>query len=654
LVLENEDLWVSANFFYFDNKIVESEQLAIPLKSNEFQVFYTLLHLFHKFPQPIFDKSYTSFAKNFTQNILGNNSTLYNVENKILEPYAKATMRANEYSALDGVKDFFSIFKNPMFIQFELNKLDIAFYRSLFKYLFIIKGGSILGLKKRRKKIFMLRKLLKRRWYKNYKQVENFRIFSGLSPSFEQPIFGRSSLAQQLDKNNLFEKSYNAQNLRFISSQFTPPQRHSRLESRFLKIFWLTFPVYFSMTRNFFFNAFPEHFSIQFFPSKLKVLFNNLIIKIFKSRSNLRVGEFFDSREVTDLFKEVKEASSDEGVSAQFKGIIMSEVIPEDSVIKFFKKDKNTENQKVNQDLEDEKEEVQTAPQVGEGVFSAFDVLIVNRVGVLDDLRRIKSTFAEDKEDKKKASTEDSEQKELEGEDTLKEKIEKFYRNRALLLERKKNRFNFVKNKDLYTLSGIPEGFTKDQFSKKRIRYKRYLKRKGTRLRAYWITKDRFFFSNQYNNLFDIPQRVEFIELYKILEYFYFVLLNDRDLYDMAEYSFIVSTLRERFGISIVNDLLSNVDHKQASKISVVMHVNESFNVGKENNGNNLSVNSETETIIENNLYDKYPQAGNPSLSYSPFIMHEQGVFLTKPMQEYIKQLIIYYNNLAFKVDKKT
>src|SRR6185312_16408985 len=113
LVLENEDLWVSANFFYFDNKIVESEQLAIPLKSNEFQVFYTLLHLFHKFPQPIFDKSYTSFAKNFTQNILGNNSTLYNVENKILEPYAKATMRANEYSALDGVKDFFSIFKNP-------------------------------------------------------------------------------------------------------------------------------------------------------------------------------------------------------------------------------------------------------------------------------------------------------------------------------------------------------------------------------------------------------------------------------------------------------------------------------------------------------------------------------------------------------------
>lgn len=654
LVLENEDLWISANFFYFDNKIMESERLSLPLRNNEFQVFYTLLQLFHKFPQPVFDNLYISFSKNFTQNILGNNSTLYDAETKILQPYAKASMQSKTYSSVDSLKDFLIAPRFSMFLQFEFNKLDMAFYRSLFKYLFIIRGRSTLGLKKRRGRILKLRKLLKRKWYKNYKQVENFRLFSGLS-SFDQPIVGRSSLAQYFDKNNLFGNNFDVQSLRFISSQFISTERHSRLESRFLKIFWLTFPIYFSMTRNFLFNMFPTYFSLQFFPSKLKILSNNLINKIVKSNRNLQVSEFFDRRAISNTVKEVTEASTSEGVPIQLKGIIMSEAIPEDSVIKFFEKNINSQNQRNKQGLSEVRE--QFVPKLGEGVLNSFDVLTVNRAGILDDLRRINSTASDDEEEKKETLNEESFEKDFEGEEFMKEKIQKFYRNRASRLnKRNKNRFDFVKKgRDLYALSGISEGFTRDQFSKKRIRYKRHLKRKGTNLRAFWITKNRFFFPNQYNNLFDISQKMEFIELYKILEYFYFVLLNDRDLYDMAEYSFIVSSLRDRFGISIVNDLLSNVDHKQASKVSVIMHAREFDNVVLDNN---QVVDKDTTSgpafSSENDLDNKSSQKNEFLLNYSSFIMQDSNAFLLRPLQEHIRQLVIYYNNIVLEKNKKT
>lgn len=114
---------------------------------------------------------------------------------------------------------------------------------------------------------------------------------------------------------------------------------------------------------------------------------------------------------------------------------------------------------------------------------------------------------------------------------------------------------------------------------KKKLRKKEYynvLRRKlGTRRKSYLISMERYNFSNPYNVSFIKSPQLRIINLYKLLEYFYFVLTNDSDFYENISFAAKVAMLRDKYGQAIVNDLLSRGDHKQASKVSVIMHVSE-------------------------------------------------------------------------------
>jgi len=232
------------------------------------------------------------------------------------------------------------------------------------------------------------------------------------------------------------------------------------------------------------------------------------------------------------------------------------------------------------------------------------------------------------------ANEKEKKQKNEQKNETQKEKIASFYTKRFS----KKNNIDSALKEDVVSLSGITDGFSTEQFSSKRVRGKRYLRRRGTKLRAYWLARNRYFFSNQYNNLFEVFPKIELLNLYKLVEYFYFVLINDRDLYETAEYSFIVSTLRERFGSAIVNDLLSTIDHKQAKKVSVIMHISDQLpKVQVNDQGFETAVLEESYMLKESLTLD---------LRGSKF---NSRVFLSQDMQIFLYHLLIYYKHLGNK-----
>jgi hypothetical protein len=89
------------------------------------------------------------------------------------------------------------------------------------------------------------------------------------------------------------------------------------------------------------------------------------------------------------------------------------------------------------------------------------------------------------------------------------------------------------------------------------------------------MSMERYNFSNPYNVSFIKRPQLQVLNLYKLLEYFYFVLTNDSDFYESISFAAKVALLRDKYGQAIVNDLLSRGDHKQASKVSVIMHMSE-------------------------------------------------------------------------------
>lgn len=635
LYVENEDLWISANFFYFDNKIIDSEHLNLSLKVSDVEVFYSLLNLFFKFPQNYLDSAYVSFSKNFYQTILGNNPFLYNTETNTIEPYVKAIYQ----KGVKGRLNFGFLNFPDIFAPFEFKKADIAFYRILLKYIFIRKGKSFLYLKKRRSRLNKLKRLLRKKRFKAFTKIDNFRLFYGLQ---ENSLDGLNTYynKQYLKDNYKFdlEKS-SSSNLFFLSSKFSAKNRHSRLESRFLKSFWISLPFYFSHFSKFLINAFPQIQSVYFYFSRLSLLFVKFVKeKVFQINSNVTINSL-DAQIKQRFVRNVSNFISSENSSSDTNPSDLE--IQESSFIKFL-------NQKESRDKSKPTErQIYNNPR--NGVLEVFDILNVNRAGLLDDLRKINKKKMIDalKEDEssndplEEANASDSEFKKKEAssknrgakQESLNDKITDFYSKRFF----QKNDLQ-LQDFDNLDSSVIEEGSKPEQFFTKRIRHRRFLRRRGTRLRAFWIMRNRFFFSNQYNNLFEFSPKMEILDLYKLLEYFYFVLINDRDLYETAEYAFIVSTLRERFGRAIVTDLLSTADHKQAKKVSVIMHVFEK--------PSDLKINDEPLEIVPqkdflNSTYNKSQE----SLQMDPALK----IFFSSNLQIYLYHSFVYYRSLHTK-----
>ncbi len=112
---------------------------------------------------------------------------------------------------------------------------------------------------------------------------------------------------------------------------------------------------------------------------------------------------------------------------------------------------------------------------------------------------------------------------------------------------------------------------------KKKLKKKAYrnrLRRKwGTVRKTFLASRNRYNFSNASNVSGILYPDLQLLHLYKLLEYFYFVFTNDLDFYETVTFSAKVALLRDKYGQAIVTDLLDKKDHKQASKVSVIMHV---------------------------------------------------------------------------------
>lgn len=109
---------------------------------------------------------------------------------------------------------------------------------------------------------------------------------------------------------------------------------------------------------------------------------------------------------------------------------------------------------------------------------------------------------------------------------------------------------------------------------KKKKKNLKYFKRKpGHTRKDYLIANNRYRFDNNYNIAGRRFPELNVLNTYQLLEYFYFAITQDIDFYDEAIFDAKVSVLRDAYGQSIVKDLLSRGDHKQAAKVSVIMHV---------------------------------------------------------------------------------
>ena len=110
---------------------------------------------------------------------------------------------------------------------------------------------------------------------------------------------------------------------------------------------------------------------------------------------------------------------------------------------------------------------------------------------------------------------------------------------------------------------------------RKKKRYKKYLERKKGSLQKISLQNSKkYSFSNKFNSQSFLSQpKIEMLDFYKLLEYFYFVLTNDVDFYENAQFLAKVELLRQKYGQPIVSDLLNREDHKRAAKVSVQMHV---------------------------------------------------------------------------------
>lgn len=85
-------------------------------------------------------------------------------------------------------------------------------------------------------------------------------------------------------------------------------------------------------------------------------------------------------------------------------------------------------------------------------------------------------------------------------------------------------------------------------------------------------------FINDYTSSFMLQNpNLRLIDLHKILEYFYFIILSDSDFFENVTFAAKVAVLKEKYGEAIVNDLLSTGDHKQAKHVNFQLSAENSF-----------------------------------------------------------------------------
>jgi len=506
VALEEEDLWISSNFFFFDRKVSISKDFKISLTSNEIEVFYTLIQLF--FNLPLKNNDYLIFSNELFNFRHANIAKLRKFKKLPVGLPSKAKRKKlrfklkftkfNKYTKLA----FNNKFKKKSDIAFPLqlsfkkkmplskNLLPSSFFYFLFRLLnFYSPAKNTLKLQNR---------------YSRRQRLEGFRRktenkvlagktqYSKILHLNSKPILHfRNSL--DLNNSRIFSKYVqykNTDKIRFkYSEKFSPYlfsmfrdspiySQHPEL-SRFRKFFWFSFPFYILEVNSF--------VSLGIISTILHLL-QNFISKVVYSIFFLLGEPFLD---VNPLFLYTSKDYKPMQKKSNF--------------LKFLWFD--SDNSKLFYDL----------PNLNQANASSSSP---NK--------------------NKMESIKDAEQ------------------------PLKKNKFTTSKKKSRL----------RKRKKKQKKRNQKYIKRKlGHNKKKILLILNRYRFLNKYNtNSRKFPE-LNILNTYQLLEYFYFVTTQDIDLYDEAVFNAKVSVLRDAYGQSIVKDLLSRSDHKQAAKVSVIMHI---------------------------------------------------------------------------------
>lgn len=159
-----------------------------------------------------------------------------------------------------------------------------------------------------------------------------------------------------------------------------------------------------------------------------------------------------------------------------------------------------------------------------------------------------------------------------------------------------------------FSLNSLYDKTLDQKNSKKR----RYIKQEQSRLfrKPNTVIFDRLskhnntIFLNQYAlNVYKKYPNLKILDLYKLLEYFYFVITNDSDFYENVTFASKVAVLKDKYGQAIVNDLLSSHDHKQAKNL--ILKTSQEYNsrTVKFSNSKNLHYEEESEKKLQDEIF---------------------------------------------------
>lgn len=520
LIIEDEDFWLSYNVFNLDSRIISSKKMNIPLKHREIAVFFSLMKIFFDSPVKNFsynalvgDLMYLRLRSEYVKSGEGRGS----LSNKIIR---KQSQKFYHYLAAKNLKSKLEFLDSKTFAK---GGRLLSFYKIFFRDLFLTRKSKFTRL--RRKRVFLRRKRLK--LFVRHQRISRLASTALMNKRIQKNvnILPFESKSTQLFYNDLAKlktkflrrkqlKSSTLSRLFFfeMGSHNSQKVAYLRYRSGFLNFFWFSLPFYLYKTNNFliYFSNFGslEKFSVLLYNS-VRANFSNLLFSRLEEYWETGGGMYF--RKMKEDFRRTKI------FQRALYSLTRSEEIILDSRT-MVSAESAAESGKV------DGEEVAGGKPLDRGLGS----LKGKKIGFKKSLDKFESRDS----------------------DKL-----KYVSTNELFLKRK-----FGKNSKLLRLRRRQQLMVFNR------------KLRESRLLFFGFGKSPYRFYNLYNNSSAAIPKLKIIDLYKILEHFYFIKTNDVDFFQTMVFAAKVEQLRRKYGQSVVKDLLGTEDHKRAGKVSVNEH----------------------------------------------------------------------------------
>lgn len=529
LSIEDEDLWVSSTLFYFDNKVLEAKDFKTSLSVQEIEVFQTIIKLFFDVPSKNFEYLFFSnellLYKNNLKNYL-NSGTISSLDADkfFLNLKSKAFLKFPAYSS--SLKSFDSSFNK----NFDGSRFFSKYFRPLYNFSFF---GSLFHLsnfvfpsQKRRKLKSKIQKYEKRVYLR--KRVKAFRnymkgyYFSKYGLLYKKLDLKNSkfSLINPIQKNipdylknQIKNETIYWQNRQSIINYYTSFKSDLQYFSSSINFPRNTFKFFREVSM---YNNLNNRSKLQRFR---KFFWFSFPFYVLETTWNLK--SFFHLKKLFHFILYVYNMVLSRFFYAIFS--LFGDLILNDNYESSLNLSKNERN------------------------FFYFLTKKYNNKTIFDLIYDAFFPIS------------------LFSSDSLFENVS----------NQKKNKLDDLNVPQLIDSKSQKKKIEKSISLRKKKRYKKYLERKkGAFKKNVLQNSKKYSFSNKFNSQSFLSQpNIEVLDFYKLLEYFYFVLTNDVDFYENAQFLAKVELLRQKYGQSIVSDLLNREDHKIASKVSVQMHV---------------------------------------------------------------------------------